>query len=483
MSTRSTRGYAGIAISALASIALAACAVIGSESAFDGPPTSPGCQTTLGSYVLPKTVLNFVITKTPDDPSYVLQPINATPIPDNEHTFCLDHLRSPLASDEVVVFKNKIVSQEDPSDGSTAIKIAGSVVLRNKRKITSVTQTSTPFLQLVASKAVDHTAGIIRRIIRAAFILISNKGDFNPGRSAVGVGQSGAIPVADFTVDPFDDQEMARVNGIVRKFGFCFVLEDYTFDRSAGSGVNAVQYCRAPEATDARKPPQVAAALKELHYLVPKPVSGIFYRPRASYQLSIYINDDPLGHGHWRLGRMANFTFENIMPIVSVGVDRAIFATRRAGLVFSDGALTNVCISKGSEAQSAVQIPLDVIYGLISLPSETIIATVNDSQTATSLLQARQNLIAAQNSYIKFLNNSTATQFPSVSVPGTTKGPLTLGSTASAPDTVTFAGQESPDAGPIYASDGDPLSEICAELAVTSTMNPSPTSTPNPGSF
>jgi hypothetical protein len=120
------------------------------------------------------------------------------------------------------------------------------------------------------------------------------------------------------------------------------------------------------------------------------------------------------------------------------------------------------------------------VYGLISLPSEIILATINDTTTATNLLKAQRNLIAAQNSYIKFLNDSSATQFPTASTSGTEKGSLTLGTAASAPDTVKFAGEESPDAGPIYTSDGGVLSEICAELSVTSTTNPGSST---PGSF
>ena len=175
--------------------------------------------------------------------------------------------------------------------------------------------------------------------------------------------------VADFTVDPFDHEEMGRVNQSVRRFGFCFVLEDYTFDRSK---VSVDHYCGAPYRTSTDSPPPVAEALHTQQYLVPKPVTGIFYRPRAAYRLSVYLKDDPNGRGSWRLGLIKNFHMENIMPIVSVGVSRAMFATRRTGLVFKDGTLTNVCISKGSEIVGAIEIPLEVIYGIIALPSETL---------------------------------------------------------------------------------------------------------------
>src|SRR5262249_7204525 len=148
--------------------------------------------------------------------------------PDNNHVFCLDHLRSPLASDEVRVFKNKITTVESlaPPPNSTA---AGA---QNSQGSKSIAHEDTPYLQLVASKAVDHTAGIIRRLLRAAFILMTNRGGFTGARSSLLTESPGEVTVADFQVDPFDYREMARVNDAVRKFGFCFILEDYTFDRT-----------------------------------------------------------------------------------------------------------------------------------------------------------------------------------------------------------------------------------------------------------
>src|SRR5262249_53083370 len=129
-----------------------------------------------------------------------------------------------------------------------------------------------------------------------------------------------------------------------------------------------------------------------------------------------------------------------------------------------------------------IQIPLDVIYGIISLPSETIRATIEDTNTARQLLDAQRNLITAQNNYIKFLNDPASTATNIGTVDSTKKGALSLGNTS---EDVTFAHDDPPDAGPIYKADGDALSEICAELAATSTeTNPGATQgTTAKGSF
>jgi len=453
---------------ALTAPALGGCAVVGSTATFiEQPGESVPCVSTLGSYSLPKTALKFQITKNPNDAYHVLQDVGQERIPDSQHTFCLDYLRSATSSDQVRMFKNKITAEEtDENLPGTTIK------LRKTRQIKGVSQDNTPFLQLIASRAVDHTAGIIRRIIRTAFTLLSNKGDFTPAsraRSAAGTKSGDNVVVADFQVDPFDYQEMARVNEIARTLGFCFVLEDYTFNRSRASGTTADRYCSEPTKTAVKMPPPAAEAIERLHYLVPKPVDGIFYRPRAGYRLSIYIKDNPNGRGTWRLGKSMNLNMENIMPIVSVGVARAVFATRRTGLVFDDGMLTNVCISKGSEAESAIQIPLDVVYGLIALPSEMLSAARDDASRKKQLLDAQARLIKAQNDYIRFLNQDKATTAAELTSADTEKkGNLVLG----APAGSSFPEDLPPDAGEIFKdTNGDALSEICAELAAVRTLD------------
>ncbi len=129
--------------------------------------------------------MNFRITKEASKANYFLQEVTENRVPDNQHTFCLDHLRSPAASDEVRVFKNKIVVTEAQASGALNPNDANEKA-KMRRRVTGVNQESTPFLQLVASKAVDHTAGIVRRFIRTAFILLSNRAGFSPARSSLG---------------------------------------------------------------------------------------------------------------------------------------------------------------------------------------------------------------------------------------------------------------------------------------------------------
>lgn|GEM_PF-2050801 len=475
MSERTEKFKWSFALPTVTALVLGGCAMVGSAPTFvEEPGVTVGCHSTLGSYSLPKAVLRIQITKKKTDPFHVLQSIDVARVPDNQHTFCLDYLRSPTSSDQIRVLKNKIKAEQTTPAATIEFKTIAELRTAQKRVVKSVSQETTPFLQLIASKAVDHTAGIIRRFIRAAFILLTNKGDFTSARSAFGskfgTGDDLPIVVADFQIDPFDYREMARLNDAVRRYGFCFALEDYTFERSVYS---ADGYCRSPLKAASERPPFTAEVVQAMHYVVPKPVDGVYYRPRAAYRLSVYIKEDPNGRGVWRLGQLKNFQMENMMPILSVGVSRTIFATRRTGLVFDDGTLTNVCISKGSELEAAIEIPLDVVYGLIALPSETIRAAINDAATAKDLLVAQSRLVDAQNRYINFLNGSLKSTLTQPETAADKKPQsLVLGTSAGA--AVNAIPDDSPDAGEIVSTDPkivDALGEICAELNVIQTRD------------
>ena len=425
------------------------------------------CETELGSYTLPRTVLHFKVVKTSSD--FMMQTINEERVPDNRHIYCLDHLQNGFVHDVVRVFKNKVTQKEGMGETLTPAKTTGDGTIKYDKD-------NTPFLQLIASKAVDHTAGIIRNFIQAVFIGISGNPNFNSGqRSSNGLlAGSNDVVVADFHVDPFDHEEMGEVNQALRRFGFCAVLEGYTFNRHA---LSVQHYCESPARKAVDYAPRAASAIKNMRYLKPKPKSGIFYRPRAQYQLSVYVKHRPDDPGPWRLALMKTIKAENIMPIVSVGISRDAFATRRTGLVFDDGQLSNVCISKGSGVVEGIKIPLDVIYGIIALPSEIIIGTIRDRETANQLAAAQTRLIAAQNKYIEFLNTEDAAATNNQITSGDNPEGISLNLTEkvgknikndvtnSVPVSAAPVGGEPTDPGNIVGTGASPiLSQICARL-------------------
>jgi hypothetical protein len=388
-------GFRALRISVmLVTIALlASCAPV-MESArlgligeFDPAPRVT-CNSQLGSYALPKNFMRVQVHRvtTNSVTEFVLSSLDTLSRGDSRHTFCLDYLASAFAQDRVIVKK---------SGGS-----------------------GTQLLQVVASKTVDQSAVIIRRFIQTAFVAIGNFGFRKLGTSE----EKQAEPVADLEFDPFDQVQSAYANDTLRKYGFCLVLEEYTFGRDpmkldSRGGPPAHTYCRDPLAV-AVHPTPFAAIYADLDKTEVPPVeSGIVYRPRSSYQLHIYGKDDPKGPEYWKLRVSQPVFLVNLSPVLAIRVDRNIFATKRIALKLEDGVLRNVCIFKTSELLEAIEIPLEVVKAVVRLPTQVIQVQYNQIKNETTLLTAETALINEQKKYIALLQGveeaATATTPPS----------------------------------------------------------------------
>ena len=366
--------------------ALSSCSVVGSKStatysvAAQGSVSSFGvrCKSKLGSYSLPRSEVTITIT-TSDRINFAMTSPVASVVPDREHTYCLDHLSNIFADDAVWVRKE--VAQDPGAAESSRVG------------------KHSPYLQLVASNAVDQSVTVIRKLIRAVFLLISNDGSFSDGRS-LGINAAPTpTTVARHSFDPFDQYELAEVNQAIKRYGFCLVLDGY----SHSDWVSAGTYCNAPQQTVQHKPSKKSKMVMNQRYVTKKPVSGIFYRPKTSYRMLTFTNQDPGGRTKWHLSHMTKLSMENISPVISVGVDRALFTKQKVALIFEDGLLLNACLARGSAALQAVQIPLDIVYGVIALPAARINAALNASRTRQQLIAAEQQYIIAQREYIDYL--------------------------------------------------------------------------------
>ncbi len=442
---------------------LGACAVTQSYSVRQVRDQRFICESELGSYALPRSVLQFTVTQVEEN--FVLQKVDVRRFADNAHIYCLDHLRSAFADDTIRVHKEKVVVRNPAEQKAHKEQLDAEDADTVARRMTS------PFLQLIGSKAIDHTAGIIRNAIRAAFILISNNPGFTPAREGVALRREGASAVvANLEADPFDFEQMADLNRGLRRFGFCVALDNYTFNRNRAA---VSHYCDAPVQVSGAARPVAADAIQNMQFHVPEPASGIFYRPRAPYNLYVYTKHYPDDPGEWTLALTKVVELENIMPVVSVGVDRAIFAERRTGLVFDDGMLINVCIMKGSEVEAFIDIPLDIVYGIISLPTETLRAAFQDRKTRTQLIQTEQRLIKAQNDYIAFLERGDNVVIENDSADGARRPSTLTLSDAIQPGTVEGGadtalpnppGQAAASDAAIFENSESVLNDICKNL-------------------
>ncbi|RWC50015.1 MAG: hypothetical protein EOS55_05495 [Mesorhizobium sp.] len=319
--------------------------------------------------------------KTYGNSPFVLEAIKEKHYPDATHTYCLDYLASALTKDRIAVG----YSSADATKG-----IGGGL------------------LAYVASFSVDKTPVIVRNLIRAIFIGISGKGDFSFAREAV--------PTTDvrtrgrFEVDPLDAEEMAVLNNRLADFGFCLVLDGYSFEESLPGipGTSAQTYCADPIGTINRHPSRRLAIAHQQAWLTSKPERrGILYRPRIPYSLEIYTQEDPR-HSAWQLRKVTEVKLENISPIVSLGINRALFAEARVGLEFDAGVLQNFCLAKSSEVAGFVDIPLEIVYGIVELPTQTIKAEFERANSTAALATAQTSLIETQRQYELFLRGKSS---------------------------------------------------------------------------
>ena len=378
------RRMAGAA-AALAALALASCTVAesyrvslaGGEINYALPASN--CSSEAGAYSLSMTTWKFEIVRFGAGP-YVMNGLDEQAHTDPRFTYCLDYLASVLADDKLSVGYAS-AGAADPA-GTTGL------------------------LSYVASFAVDRSADIARDLIRTIFVALSGNAGFGANRLSGKAANEKPVTLGRFELDPLDPEEMASVNNQIKNYGFCLVLEDYTFNTDAAS---AGAYCSNPFGVSRKYPSPEVTAQRAQRWLKPAAErGGILYRPRLPYTLSVYTKEDPRGSGAWALRKTTEVELENLSPIVSLGLNRAAFAESRVGLEFVNGVLSNFCVAKTSEIAGFIDVPLDIVYGIVSLPSETIKAEINRATASKELVKAETDLIAAQRQFIEFEKNKGA---------------------------------------------------------------------------
>lgn len=375
--------------------------------------TRPGgtvCASGLGSYALPRAYLHVVVGNVPDTtpgkpagaPDIVARSNEGLSVETIRHVdpslvFCLDYLSSPLSHDKVTVKKaiEKELPSFNPNDN------IGSATWKPREK--------TAFLGAVTVNASDRTQYIIDTLLRSAFIIASGSPSFNARQIAL--NNAAKVILTDLEYDPFDPEETAAVNARLTKLGFCLVLEDYTFPRRS---LSVEGYCDAPRRHQDPANRIVEAYMKVKSEKADAHLPGILYRPRVPYRLEIYRKKDPRGRGRWQLVETLPVQLENLSPVLSLDIHRAVFAGRNANFVFDQGTLTNACISKGSELEGFVDIPLVISRSILQLPATIVAVRVDQIENQKKLVEAEGKLFQVQQAYLQAL--ATGQYQPGVTV-------------------------------------------------------------------
>lgn len=372
-------------------LALASCQIMKSSQKTvtlgDGTKVI-SCSSTLGSYSLAYSTVAVEVMQYYKDgvpvSDYILNLRSPRRHPDNNHRYCLDFGENGFSQDKVKVFWGS-------SAGSAATATTA-----------ATTGTSNDLLAAVMSKSIDNTALIFQKIIRAIYAVVSGNAQFDPSRNTSIAADAKKVVKTFPEFDPFRPDELVALNEELESYGFCVSMGEFTHaDHISGSN-----YCNNTSLSLSDNGKSTLLEYSKGQALrVDELPEGILYRPRQQYQINIYSRNTRPGSSKWILRQSEYIGLENISPIISLGVTRAMFAEKRIVIAFDNGDLVDFCVAKGSEAKGAIEIPLEIVSGLIALPGQTIVAQINKKNGKQELLAAQNTLIGLQNDYIKFLIN------------------------------------------------------------------------------
>ncbi len=368
----------GAVVASLLTLALSACAM--SYSALINANSGQlGCETNAGVYYLGQTFLRVIVNNTAGTDNYYLAGVQTQRRVDRKHGFCLDY-RSSLTAEEAFIVK----------------------------------KTDQGLLKAITSNSDDKSVDIAKTLIQTFFVGLSGNAAF-PSADAIGKSsirsRVSATQVVDQVYDPYHEADTALLNNSIKDYGFCLVIEEQVFN-SAYKGIN--DYCDAPlrhtSVEDAlKRTAKTGGPLPSVH----DDRHGIFYRPRRTRTIYLYIKQDLLSKGGWKLRASQAIAIENTSPVMFVGIDRTFFATRKTTALFDDGALTDITIKKDSELAGFVQIPLYIAQSVVALPAQIIQVRIDQTNQRQKLITARENLIKAETALIEAKQKTTAGEDPS----------------------------------------------------------------------
>lgn len=340
---------------------------------------APTCQSALGAYYLPRALIRIKAAASANVTSLPSGGLEADTkfVADREQTLCLDYLALPTSQDVVTV-------QREPNG----------------------------LLSSVYSNVEDRTPQIVNSLVAIGTNIALER------------GRTGLFDTAqpnetlDVEFDPFVWGELMVANDALRRFGFCVYVEGHTFPahgRSAADLLAAGQrWCTAPYAGPHRPTRDEFATL-------PVPIevmkTGILYRPNVPHKIVIMRKADPGGSGKWMLYQTKRVDVPNVSPVLSIGVERAMFTTRKTTLTFNKGVLTDVTIDKGSELVGFVSIPLAVAKAMVDVPGQIVKLRITDTNNQIALLDAQSKLIQSIASYKNVVGVNPAIGVRSTALP------------------------------------------------------------------
>lgn len=309
-------------VAAFCAVFLTSCATVSSYRLAGSDAQSPS-GTNAGSYFLARHVMKVTVS----DKDIT---VSSEAVADRNSIFQLGFNLSPLAHDDI-----------------------------------KVEYTSSGLLKSLTSINHDKTGEILKE-----------------GANAVGLFRSteveGQIKVSEFTFNPFDSKEAARVNRLLRQAvgaRTCVSIEVLPGAWSPGCG-NLNPF--AERTVGSYNTPTPASIASTLNAVEP----GIYYRRPLDHRVFVSFRG--------RAFKTTLLKFANFAPVLQLDVNRTTFVDRKTSIVFdTSGALQSVQVDKPSEALAVVKLPATIVGAYIG-------AIVQGFTNAKSVQSARADLLNQQ---------------------------------------------------------------------------------------
>jgi len=346
----------------LCSALLSACGQMLTTNSLPQAVNHYTCRSNLGSYALPKALMNITVTKQTGGAKRWGISVDAQSrfTADGDATFCLDFLHSPLG-------KNKIGVSRD-ANGLLA-------------KVFTQFESQAPE---VAKQVINAAANL------SAFGKAQALADA-AGRAGIKDTPSGS-EIKTYTFDPFNQQTMNDVNRALKhRYGYCVY-----FDGRDDPRIPAWHNDMCPRAKTAFDGPrfserQFAADLAKAREFSQR---GILYRPEITHRLKIMRRLDPDDRLEpWKLAGTEYVQIPNRAPILALGITRGLFADAETTIEFTNGILRDVDIKKPSELNAFIDIPIFAINAVLDIPARTLTILQNDKANRLALIESNKQLI------------------------------------------------------------------------------------------
>lgn len=268
-----------------------------------------------------------------------------------------------------------------------------------------VEKTDEGVLKLITGTVKDQSGFAIEEAVETLFLGAVNAGT----RSTRDTARPGKKELKFvYEMDPFDFMDVAQFNDRANDFGYCAVLPGFSFN-AANTTID--QYCNDPlwvvkepgkrpnwgNAQTTGVPSNNLTYPKVAKVIDQDLLQGILYRPRFPYPVFVM---EKLGH-RWVLKERSQIMMENISPILSVSVERRLFAARNSVFQFDEGALENTCIYNSAGISEVVKIPLAIAQAIVSLPTEIFQVNLGNTQASTELAKVEAQILNVQTAILK----------------------------------------------------------------------------------